>query len=155
MRKNLIAVAAVVLMLGCCSLNSLAIQDEESISSYNEAEEAARRAINNIEQASNLVNGEWDAIELTGLYVRLFDAITEAVEKEGEKKGYQIVEINYSADNQYFSIKVKPTIYQIKRGDTLTKIAKEKGTTVDNLLEMNPQITNPDIIYAGSILKIR
>lgn len=155
MRKNLIAVTAVVLMLGCCSLNSLAIQDEESISSYNEAEEAARRAINNIEQASNLVNGEWDAIELTGLYVRLFDAITEAVEKEGEKKGYQIVEINYSADNQYFSIKVKPTIYQIKRGDTLTKIAKEKGTTVDNLLEMNPQITNPDIIYAGSILKIR
>ncbi len=153
MKKWLVVLLA--LMFSCCSLNALAAEDEESKTSYNEAEEAGRRAINNIEQASNLVDGEWDAIELTGLYVRLFDAITETVEKEGEEKGYQIVEINYSDDKQYFSIKVKPTVYHIKKGDTLTKIAKKKGTTVDNLLEMNPEITDPNLIYEGNTLRIK
>lgn len=155
MRKNLIVVAVVVFMLGCFSLNALAKQDEGSKTSYNEAEEASKRAINNIEQASDLVNGEWDAIELTGQYVRLFSEITEAVEKQGEISGYQIVEINYSDDKQYFSIKVEPTVYHIKRGDTLTKIAKKKGTTVANLLELNPEITDPNLIYVGNTLKIK
>ena len=154
MRKNLIVVALVVLVLSCCTLNTSAIQ-EETKDSYNEAEEAGKRVINSIKQASDLVNGEWDGIEINGLYVRLFDEITETVKKEGEVENYQIVEIDYSDDNQYFSIKVKPTVYHIKRGDTLTKIAKKKGITVDNLLELNPEITDPDLIYEGNTLKIR
>lgn len=154
MRKMLIVVA-VVLMLGCCVINAFAMQDEKSKPSYNEGEEAAKRVINNIEQANNLVDNEWDAMEINGLYVRLFDEITEAVKKQGEISGYEITEINYSDDNQYFSIKVKPTVYHIKWGDTLTKIAKKKGTTIANLLELNPDITDPNLIYAGNTLKIK
>ncbi len=148
MRRS-IAVLSTVLMLSCCNLTTKA---KES-TSYNEAEEAGKRVINNIEQASNLVNGDWDAIEISGLYVRLYDSVVEMVEAEGEIKGYQIEEINYSDDGKYFSIKVKPTVYHIKKGDTLTKIAKEKGTTVDNLLEKNPEITDSNLIYEGNTLK--
>lgn len=151
--KKVLAVVTTALVLICFSLNVFATKAEGA--SYNEAEEEAKRAIRHIEQASNLVGGEWDAIELNGLFVRLFNEITEAVEKQGKISGYEIVEIRYSDDNQYFSMKVKPTVYHIKKGDTLTKIAKKKGTTVDNLLELNPEITDPNLIYEGDTLKLK
>ena len=39
--------------------------------------------------------------------------------------------------------------YIIKRGDTLYKIATRFDTTVGILLELNPQIRNPNLIFAG------
>ncbi|MEM3373482.1 MAG: LysM domain-containing protein [Candidatus Anstonellales archaeon] len=44
--------------------------------------------------------------------------------------------------------------YTIAKGDTLSGIAAKYGTTVQALLNANPQITNPNLIYAGNILKI-
>lgn len=44
--------------------------------------------------------------------------------------------------------------YKIKKGDNLTKIAKANGTTVQALLKANPNIKNPNLIYAGQTLKI-
>ena len=44
--------------------------------------------------------------------------------------------------------------YRIQKGDTLSKIAREFNTTVDKLLRLNPKIKNPDIIYAGDIIKV-
>ena len=44
--------------------------------------------------------------------------------------------------------------YVIKKGDTLSKIAKDNNTTVDALMKLNPQITNPNLIYAGKTLKL-
>ena len=44
--------------------------------------------------------------------------------------------------------------YVIKKGDTLGKIAAANGTTVDALMKLNPQITNPNLIYAGKTLKL-
>lgn len=44
--------------------------------------------------------------------------------------------------------------YVIKKGDTLSKIAAANGTTVDALMKLNPQITNPNLIYAGKTLKL-
>lgn len=46
------------------------------------------------------------------------------------------------------------TDYKIKKGDNLTKIAKANGTTVQALLKANPNIKNPNLIYAGETLKI-
>lgn len=40
-------------------------------------------------------------------------------------------------------------VYYVQRGDTLRKIAAKFGTTVDALLRLNPQITNPNVIYVG------
>ena len=43
--------------------------------------------------------------------------------------------------------------YKIKKGDTLTKIAKAYGTTIAKLKEIN-NIKNVNLIYAGDIIKI-
>jgi peptidoglycan endopeptidase LytE len=45
------------------------------------------------------------------------------------------------------------TYYAVK-GDTLRKIAAKFNTTVDAILKVNPQITNPNIIYVGQAITI-
>lgn len=44
--------------------------------------------------------------------------------------------------------------YKIKRGDTLSGIAKRYGTTVSKLMKANPYIKNKNKIYAGKYLQI-
>jgi LysM repeat protein len=44
--------------------------------------------------------------------------------------------------------------YVVKRGDTLTKIAKAYNVTVNDIVAVNPQITNPSKISAGQVIKI-
>lgn len=44
---------------------------------------------------------------------------------------------------------VKPDTYTVRKGDTLTSIAKRYGTTVKALLAKNPQIKNANKIVAG------
>ena len=46
-------------------------------------------------------------------------------------------------------------IYTIKRGDTLSKIAREYDTTVNELIRLNRnEIRNRDLIYAGETIRI-
>jgi nucleoid-associated protein YgaU len=46
-------------------------------------------------------------------------------------------------------------VYEIKKGDTLSKIAKQYGTTWQKIHEMNKDvIKNPDLIYPGQKIKI-
>lgn len=44
--------------------------------------------------------------------------------------------------------------YTVVAGDTLSKIAASRGTTVDALLRLNPAITNPDRILVGQTLNV-
>ncbi len=44
--------------------------------------------------------------------------------------------------------------YRIEHGDTLSEIALRHGTSVQALLELNPQIAHPDLIYAGDSLRL-
>lgn len=46
------------------------------------------------------------------------------------------------------------SVYVVKKGDYLAKIAKEHNTTVAKLAKIN-KIENPDIIYVGQKLKLR
>lgn len=43
--------------------------------------------------------------------------------------------------------------YKIKRGDTLSELAKRYGTTAQTLAALN-SITNPDRILAGDVITI-
>jgi len=43
--------------------------------------------------------------------------------------------------------------YQIRRGDTLSMIAQQRGTTVAALVALN-DIDNPNWIYAGMVIEI-
>ena len=45
--------------------------------------------------------------------------------------------------------------YVNKAGDTLVGIAARYNTTVEKLMALNPRITNPDVIYAGEMIRIR
>lgn len=45
--------------------------------------------------------------------------------------------------------------YTVKPGDTLSKIARKYGTTVSNIISLNPSIKNPNLIYPGEIFTIK
>ena len=49
---------------------------------------------------------------------------------------------------------IENSIYTVKSGDTLSEIALEYGTTVSNILSLNPSITNPNLIYPGQNITI-
>ena len=44
--------------------------------------------------------------------------------------------------------------YIVKRGDTLGKIAKQYSVSLQELLEINPQIENPDMIFPGQPINV-
>ena len=43
--------------------------------------------------------------------------------------------------------------YQVKSGDTLSKIALENNTSVENIIASN-NLTNEDLIYAGQVIEL-
>ena len=45
-------------------------------------------------------------------------------------------------------------LYYAQSGDTLRKIAAKFNTSVDAILKVNPQITNPNLIYVGQAISI-
>ena len=47
-----------------------------------------------------------------------------------------------------------PRVYVVRSGDTLSTIAQRFGVTVDEILEANPEIKNPNQIGAGDRLVI-
>ena len=44
--------------------------------------------------------------------------------------------------------------YTIQKGDCLSVIAQKYNTTIAILMELNPQIINPDKIYAGKTMLV-
>ena len=51
--------------------------------------------------------------------------------------------------------KPEPTnSYTVVKGDTLNGIAKKFNTTLAEILKVNPQITNPNIIYVGQVINL-
>jgi len=42
--------------------------------------------------------------------------------------------------------------YKIQQGQSLGQIARDNNTTISNLMSLNPQIKNPNLIYAGQDL---
>lgn len=44
--------------------------------------------------------------------------------------------------------------YAVQYGDWIAKIANYCGISVDELLTLNPQVSNPDLIYVGQLLRL-
>lgn len=63
------------------------------------------------------------------------DQVTGGYKKPAEKEGF--------------------IIYQIVKGDALSKIAKKFNTTESLLMTWNPKIKSKNLIYAGDYLYIR
>ncbi len=43
--------------------------------------------------------------------------------------------------------------YMVRRGDSLHKIARKTGTSTERLIRLNPQISNPNRIYPGQMIR--
>ncbi|MGR4848179.1 LysM peptidoglycan-binding domain-containing protein [Streptomyces sp. LARHCF252] len=50
--------------------------------------------------------------------------------------------------------KTRTQFYVVKRGDNLTKIARMHHVSLDEILEWNPQIDNPDLIHPGDRIRV-
>lgn len=50
---------------------------------------------------------------------------------------------------------VNQTVYTVKSGDTLSQIALDFGTTVSDILSLNPSIQNPNLIFPGEQIILR
>jgi LysM repeat protein len=72
----------------------------------------------------------------------------QAPAKKGQPKG--------TADQPTQSAKPITTsdTYEVKSGDTLGKITQKHGTTVEDIMQANPGITNPNAIKVGQKIKI-
>ncbi len=46
-------------------------------------------------------------------------------------------------------------MYSIKENDTLSNVAKEFGMDLDKLLQLNPQIENPNSLLIGQMITIK
>lgn len=44
--------------------------------------------------------------------------------------------------------------HKVVRGDTMWKLSRRYGITLDSVIEANPQVENPDLIYPDEILHI-
>jgi LysM repeat protein len=72
----------------------------------------------------------------------------------------EITDINRVFPGQVIRLKSSGTIpvtgdtYTVVRGDYLSLIAQRFGTTVSELLSLNPAITNPSILYVGQVIKL-
>jgi LysM repeat protein len=47
-----------------------------------------------------------------------------------------------------------PRLYRIKTGDSLAKIANRFGITLQDILDANPDISNPNNIFVGQIIVV-
>jgi peptidoglycan DL-endopeptidase LytE len=55
---------------------------------------------------------------------------------------------------QIINMPASSSYYTVQRGDTLKKIAVKFNTTLDNLVTINPNITNPNKIYVGQVVRV-
>lgn len=47
-----------------------------------------------------------------------------------------------------------PSTYTVQRGDSLGNIARRFGTTIQQILALNPTIINPNLIYPGQVINL-
>lgn len=72
-------------------------------------------------------------------------------------KAYELIDPDMRAGDMMLNIEATnfDEIYEIKKGDTLGKIAKHYGTTWQKIHTMNKDtIKNPDLIFPGQKIKI-
>lgn len=68
-----------------------------------------------------------------------------------EKAGYNYEEVQEKV-NEILGVKLVKT-YNVKSGDTLSKIAKDNNTTVEKIVKIN-NIKNANLIYTGQVIKL-
>ena len=71
------------------------------------------------------------------------------------KNAYVAEEVNKILSGNALPIKPTTQYYTVQPKDNLSKIAKGFGTTWQELMKLNPQITNPNKIYVGQKIRVK
>ena len=122
---------------------------EVSISSDNEIVELNITNKSKIETNINLVKKDFVVMSDNTIDIKIDLNFKLNVIKEGEISLIESINETEVKNRESFSI----VIYYTKVGDTLWKIAKRFGSTVDEIVKVN-SIENPDVIMPGEQLFI-
>jgi LysM repeat protein len=80
-------------------------------------------------------------------------AAAEAAAKERELKvDKEVAKID--ADAEKTDTEIETSIYKVVAGDTLAKIAKKHGMTLNDIMQLNPQIQDPNKIFPGQSINV-
>ena len=77
---------------------------------------------------------------------------------EDRKKRLKAAGYDYAAVQARVNEMLKPAAkqyYTVKRGDTLSAIARNYGMNLSAIIKLNPQIKNPNLIYVGDKIRIK
>lgn len=106
------------------------------------------------------VNVEWVNAKMDGCDLVL-EAILEVCARVTETVRRQVVtEVRIPAPTPTPTVAPEVCVpgttfnYTIARGDTLARLAQRFGTTVQGILAVNPQITDPNMLNVGDVIKI-
>ena len=58
------------------------------------------------------------------------------------------------SDTEPTETEIKTSIYTVVAGDTLSKIAKKHDMTLDDIMQLNPQIQDPNKIFPGQSINV-
>ena len=58
--------------------------------------------------------------------------------------------LDYNSKNNNKNVNNNKSVYIVKKGDTFYRIAKTNGISLNQLIEINKHIKNPDLIYPGN-----
>lgn len=72
-----------------------------------------------------------------------------------EAEGYNYSEVQGRVNEILKDNTPKIEYYTIKKGDTLSGIAKKFDTTVEKLVDLNEKIEDPNLIYAGDTIIVK
>ena len=88
--------------------------------------------------------------------VKMADSMPTNYRDKIERVSMQLKDENTKAQNIKKDIKkaIKAEKYKIKSGDTLSKIARDRGITVAQIMAANPQIKDKNKIFAGKSISI-
>ena len=90
--------------------------------------------------------------------------------QETEQSGWQEGKVQnavWQDDNRVAPVKVpfqgpaaaqgteQPAYHRVVKGDTLWELAKRYGLSLTELIALNPQVKNPNLIYAGQEVRVR
>lgn len=110
--------------------------------------------LNNFQDIKNIAPSQAPKKKATTIVAR---EVIDGLWGNGEVRKKRLVEAGYSFDEVQKIVNqmlYKPVFYIVKKGDTLTKIAKKYNTTVENIRRLN-KIKNIHFIRVGQRLQVK
>jgi LysM repeat protein len=95
------------------------------------------------------VNVDQDGMDL---HTEVVLKVTATVWEMSQPMVYTPVEVSPTVEPT--ATPCPPTPYTVRAGDTLSRIAAANRVTVQMILDINPQITNPDVLTVGQVIQI-